>query len=182
MTCVADYKLHLFPDDIEEANLWLRNSNSSLRVRLDVDSLGSAVSVELDRPDAREASRGLLESILEIVKPHGLFINGFLNPPSGSGMVTLLAAWLATAIIIALFVGWVTKDSQIALVSFMPASIILSAFYFIASKLRPYTVFDTRLNQRRRRTWNFLMLTVIVGLIIGIVSSLVAAYLNKKLF
>jgi hypothetical protein len=180
MTCVADYKPHLFPDDTRAVSLWLRSKYSWIKVNFDIELFGSFVSVTIDRPDAREASRGFLESVMDLVKPHSLFINGFLNPSSVSGFAALFAAGLGMVIMIGMFINKLTNDPRVApmaVFSFM--LFILPALYVVASKLRPYIVFDTRLNQRRRRTWRLLVGTIILGLTLGTVSSLLAGYLKK---
>jgi hypothetical protein len=168
LTSVNDYKAHLFPDDIKEATLQVWGT-PAITINFDVDSIGSKVSIEMEGPNARELAHGILDGIFGSVRPFETY-NYIFDPnnivfPLLFGLGGVIGAGLAGAFIAdRLFPG---PNNPAIIIGTIGGAILSFTLTVLVVRLHPYTTFHTRLNQRRRTVWNWL--------IYGVLSSLAAA-------
>jgi hypothetical protein len=178
MSSVSDYGFSTLPEDTKGVGLSCGSYNSPLRVsvRFGTDSAFSTTEVQCNGSTAKELAHGVIESILKIVmghrtRHHLLRLESWFR----QGMTFVLA--LSGVIVLAKF-GRLTSSDVVTVFWLVYVALVL-AFIGLA-KLCPYTMFDTKVNEHRRRWVGIIGVWLPTTLATGVVTSLVASAIWKK--
>ena len=175
MGSVKDYRFHLLPDDVKEATLEVKGDPyPTIRVSFRTVSIGSDVKIVVNDQNARELARGILTGILDIVGPFKTR-NHIFDPNNPFLLISFLllttaAAWVGISLAQRLFTGANENTRQIAGITGLLGPVALCmCLGVIMFRLRPYTTFEARLNQKRATTWNLLFYGVLTSLIAAVI-------------
>jgi hypothetical protein len=69
--------------------------------------------------------------------------------------------------------------NAVSIIATIGAFLIVACLGFYLRSLRPYTEFHTRLNQRRAKTWNWLVGVLVSGVLASLAATVIARQIWK---
>lgn len=155
--------------------MWLIG-NPGIRIQFGTESITSKVHVEIDGSNARELATGILTGVLDRLKPFTTF-NSWLDVSHGKVLlllITVFAGAMISGVILA--VKMYGKGNGVVDLGLLIPPLLLGLLFFVARRLKPYTTFETRLNQRRAGRWNWLVFGVLGSLVAGVILEMIRPF------
>jgi len=176
MATVRDYKFRLFSDDIKEVAFSL-GANPGIQINFGVVRSACNISITVEGPNARELANGILTGILDLIRAFRT-LNWVFAPDAyhPAALLLIFFSGLSIAVVAPMLLATdVFKVGQASALAGMFGTPLLIMFMLAYTvRIRPYTTFETRLNQRRAHAWKWLIGVLISGIAISLVAAAIS--------
>jgi hypothetical protein len=178
LTSIEEYAFHVFPNDTKVIRLSRSADDERFKIAVTISFRpglpASNVRITCEGSSAREIAHGVLTGILRTIEPYKNTNHLYHSPLMFFVAFCGLAMLVFGAVFSTLRDPGITitvAQRHIALATAMSGGIVLVGT-FLLQKMSPYTVFETKLNQRRAAKKNFLLYGVGASLIASVIYGL----------